>query len=344
MEIARYPHYENVCSNILRFFLDPAEKHGLGTLFLDVLARVSNFGVEKGAFGGEITVEREVVTDKRNRIDLLIESDGAFILIENKIFAAVDNPFDDYDEYLKKLVRAPHPKKQLLKLLLTLKPEAGGEKQEFRNVTYGDFVRGIRDHLGHYVAHANSRYVTFLLDFLNTVDNLLTGGEMTNNTFVELVSERQAVVKKFLAEIRKLRAELRQKVTELGQHIELTKYNNIVQYPWRQREWESLEDTLMHDVTRSDGLTIAIDTVVTPDGWKVQIFSRQSENPDISADLANSIKAKVEKLLKKAAFDIKVGELKRFELINSFPYEAKYVVIAETLNRLIARLSTNAIG
>ena len=28
MQIAGYPHYENVCSNILAFYLDPAEEHG----------------------------------------------------------------------------------------------------------------------------------------------------------------------------------------------------------------------------------------------------------------------------------------------------------------------------
>jgi hypothetical protein len=42
MEIAGYPHYENVCSNILAFYLDPEEPHGLGTLVLDALTRVRN--------------------------------------------------------------------------------------------------------------------------------------------------------------------------------------------------------------------------------------------------------------------------------------------------------------
>ena len=29
MEISGYPHYENVCSNILSFYLNPANEHGL---------------------------------------------------------------------------------------------------------------------------------------------------------------------------------------------------------------------------------------------------------------------------------------------------------------------------
>lgn len=34
MQVAGYPHYENVCSNILAFYLDPQEEHGLGDLVL----------------------------------------------------------------------------------------------------------------------------------------------------------------------------------------------------------------------------------------------------------------------------------------------------------------------
>jgi len=31
--ITGYPHYENVCSNILSFYLNPNNEHGLGNLF-----------------------------------------------------------------------------------------------------------------------------------------------------------------------------------------------------------------------------------------------------------------------------------------------------------------------
>jgi hypothetical protein len=34
LEITQFPHYENVSTNILRFFLDPSEPHGLGTSLL----------------------------------------------------------------------------------------------------------------------------------------------------------------------------------------------------------------------------------------------------------------------------------------------------------------------
>ena len=43
MEIARFPHWENVFSNILAFFLDTDRPHGFGPLFVrSVLAAYSS--------------------------------------------------------------------------------------------------------------------------------------------------------------------------------------------------------------------------------------------------------------------------------------------------------------
>src|SRR5215213_2909494 len=93
MEITRYPHYENVCSNVLAFFMDPAESHGFGPLMLDALASAGNIAAEE--VWSNVFVEREVITLAGNRIDILITSDDRAILIENKIHASVNNPFDD---------------------------------------------------------------------------------------------------------------------------------------------------------------------------------------------------------------------------------------------------------
>ena len=54
--------------------------------------------------GGKVgRVEREVSTTAGNRIDILIKSNSHAVLIENKIFAVVANPFDDYEAYLDSL-------------------------------------------------------------------------------------------------------------------------------------------------------------------------------------------------------------------------------------------------
>jgi|SRR5215212_1408802 len=75
MEIAGYPHYEHVCSNILAYFLDPEQQHGLGTLVLDALMDVGESGPSNEGMRSNLSVEREVYTDAGNRIDIFIESD-----------------------------------------------------------------------------------------------------------------------------------------------------------------------------------------------------------------------------------------------------------------------------
>ena len=95
MEIAGYPHYENVCSTFLAFFLKPEGPHGLGSLFLDALMDSVGMADGEEGLGGNVTVEREVGTKKGNRLDILIMPDPHAVLIENKIFAAVANPFED---------------------------------------------------------------------------------------------------------------------------------------------------------------------------------------------------------------------------------------------------------
>lgn len=100
MEIGGYPHYENVCSNFLAFFFDPEGPHKLGSLFLDALLDAVSVSEEGEGFGGNVSVEREAGTTNGNRMDVLIKSDTHVVLIENKIFAATVNPFDDYSAYL----------------------------------------------------------------------------------------------------------------------------------------------------------------------------------------------------------------------------------------------------
>lgn len=50
MEIAGYPRFENVCSNILAFYLQPSNEHCFGTLFLDILATL---------------IDKKIVIDRR---------------------------------------------------------------------------------------------------------------------------------------------------------------------------------------------------------------------------------------------------------------------------------------
>lgn len=277
MEIAGYPRRENVCSNILKFFLDPKESHGLGTLVLDALASAGGIVNMDGRVGRKISVKREVRTDKGNWIDLLIETDTQVILVENKIDARSDNPFDDYAVYLDQIAEGSekHP------MLFTLSRNGSGSGYGFRNLTYDKFIGQIRSKLGHQVAEADTRYLTLFLDFLNTLENLKKGTRM-NKEFVKLLADRQEQVEPFLAGVESLKAEMREKVKELMGLIQVEKHPNVEQLkPWQEPTVPY--DDLPHNIRLFEDLVIQVETTIFPKGWEIWIHSLKGSYSELKS-------------------------------------------------------------
>ncbi len=120
-EISGFPRWETVASNVLAFFFDPNERHGLGTVFVDALlglldgARfVGPEGLAAEKFDSQLdlrstewTVVTEQATSDGMRIDIYLTNDELklAIIIENKIDALVNNPFESYARHA--LLRYP---------------------------------------------------------------------------------------------------------------------------------------------------------------------------------------------------------------------------------------------
>ena len=278
MEIGGYPHYENVCSNFLAFFLDPEGPHGLGSLFLDALAGSVGVTGADGSMGGSVSVEREVVTESGNRIDILLTSDSHAVLIENKIHAAVANPFGDYSGYLDGLKNENgEGYGKRIKVLLTLHPSKKGAGWGFVNVTHSVLVDAVRSSLGHHVSAADARYLTLMLDFLNTLENL-GGGTRMNQGYVELLAARGDEVARFLEAVNEVRGELRAKVQRLASLIDVEGYRDVdvKQIPWRPNRYHSLEHFLQHRIHVDEESYVVVEPVISPRGWEVHVFRRVS--------------------------------------------------------------------
>ena len=329
MEVAGYPHYENVCSNILAFFFDPSKPHGLGTLFLDALARVGGIKDQEGKISGNVHIHREKRTDAGNFIDILIQSDNHAILIENKIFAGTDyNPLDDYAKHLSSLQQS-----YKCKFLLTLKPVGEDPESEighgFRNITYEQFVHEIRGLLEDDIAGADTRYLTFMLDFLNTLD-YLQGGMVMNPEFVKFLASRSGDVNDFLTEIRNFKDELRTKVTELGNNklLDVASYSNVKQ--WKYRDKVGLFDILVHEIESSSFENkISVDTIIDPKGWRVNISLRGKSDKLGQEALKN--------LLQNRSIPFK--EDKWFTLEKCFNYAEDLNKIAQVVQRVVQQLA-----
>jgi len=112
-ELSGFPRWETVASRVLAYFLDPRDpRHRLGSAGVDALLTLLNgattlplSGKEPMALTAdqlrgsrEWTVETESPTSEGKRIDILLTNDehDLAIAIENKLDAAVNNPFESY--------------------------------------------------------------------------------------------------------------------------------------------------------------------------------------------------------------------------------------------------------
>ena len=337
MEITRYPHYENVCSNILAFFFDPGEVHELGTLFLDALARVGCIKDLERPIWVNVEVDREKYTDA-GRIDILIQSDSHAVLIENKIFHDIANPLGDYAKYLEE----SFPGHLRHKFLLTLKPEC--DIEGFRNITYENLVKKIRGLLGGYVANADTRYLTFMLDFLNTLDNL-QGGMVMNPEFVKFLAEHSEEAARFFNEVEAFKRELRKKINDLKDIIDISSYKNVEQNPhFGVPQSESLFGVLAYDIQIcSFENKIVVELQVRPEGWTIWIWLRNKSNGGPVEDCGKC--EKLRGLLNRLDIqvDIQVKEESGyFKMTNKFPYEeADLGRIAKEVEDAVGKLANS---
>jgi hypothetical protein len=267
-DIAGYPHYENVASNILSFYLNPNNEHGLGNLLLSSLLNLSG-GIESRQ--DVIQISREVSTKNGGRLDIVIETDNQIIGIENKIYHHLNNDLADYSDSIDEWAKP----KQLgaIKIVLSTRKEV--ESSGFVCVTYENFLQKIRDRLGEYISTSSQKWLLYLIDFINTIEKL-SGKKMDidkNDIFfienedriIELINDRN----KFIAKLNGMVLELKE----------------IIQQPSDcEKQWVYAKSVLVHDFNFS-GHTIAFDLEVTPKGWVLKLFGRDANSKSYLSEL-----------------------------------------------------------
>ena len=115
LETIGVSHRETIMANLLAFYFDPSEKHGLGDVFIKALLQTKTQDLDankkceipsrvaeiaaKGFNWAKVIVEDS--TDDRKRIDILIETEELVIAIEFKINHNLDNPLSSYVSRVK---------------------------------------------------------------------------------------------------------------------------------------------------------------------------------------------------------------------------------------------------
>jgi PD-(D/E)XK nuclease superfamily len=272
MEIAGYPHFENVCSNILAFYLQPNNNHGFGPLFLDVLATLINEEIEIDGQGVE--VRREEPTKKGNRIDLVIKSDNYVFGIENKIYADLNNPFCDYSKHLDSLSEG---RKKIHKILLSLRSvQPSPQLYDFYPISYQIFFQKVMASIGPSFLTGHEPHATFLRDFIQTIQNLQQSNTMDLQRLEYFRSNQQSITA-LLDEVDNFRQDMRMKTQQLK---EIVNCEDISTYNISSGLWTSSKNLVaanLYIIKVNDSFWLQLDLLLTPEGWKMQFFNGNSK-------------------------------------------------------------------
>lgn len=160
LEICRYPYsrFEEICSRILAFYLNPKAEHGMTWLWISSLLDAIGKSDEWYDYRHEIKINTEEYADGK-RIDITVISDDYVIAIENKITADLYNPLDIYKDYISK----KYPDKKRALIVLSLKPILDKRllaDNDFQRISYRDLFEKVGRRIGNYIADANQKYLT----------------------------------------------------------------------------------------------------------------------------------------------------------------------------------------
>lgn len=273
MQISGYPHYENVCSNILSFYFESNNEHGLRDLCYQALLKCLK--EDKGELSNEsvVDVEREVNCNGK-RLDLVLTSDSYVIGIENKIWHELNNDLKIY----KKEIDNRTKNNDLTPICIVLGIRKETPSSGFISVTYKQFLKELKSLSGHYSIHANSKYVTYLHDFIKTIEDL-QGENMKNEAHVEFFKENYQIIQELNCELGKYQKSLNGKVCELKSLIEID--DNKLNL------WIYKKSVLVFDFLFNNE-KLAIDLELNPQGWHGTIFSRTKKSRDFLVETLES--------------------------------------------------------
>lgn len=212
-------HHENPITELLAFFLNPNEKHGLGSSFYNGFIETIKYHEKYSEFefGEILRVVTQQTTDKGNKIDLWFETDTALVIIEVKVYHIQNNPFKDYVSWGNKtlgLINKAQPDSQFQKQLLTVILSPSGEcSQDFWiGIAYSEFSTETKNTLGlQIIQNPLNKWGIFARDFLLHLDsfNNLLETNMESLKFVvdnmqkiqELVQLRENVYQEIIDHI-----------------------------------------------------------------------------------------------------------------------------------------------
>ena len=238
LDIARYPKFENVISNILAFLFDD-KIHGFNDLWirslLNCYCKVSNIDLDIDSIAVNC-VDREVSTEDNKRIDLVIETDKFLIIIENKIYASPYNPFSSYHKFAKKYIEADNLNLEIIEILLSVNTENDKISNDYRfyNITYNMLLTEVKNIIGSYILYSNDKWLMYMKDFMHSIENLEVGASKmsVNKEWNKFIEENNDTISDFFSNYfndlnnkMKLLDDLTEELNNLSKKYKIGAYN-----------------------------------------------------------------------------------------------------------------------
>ncbi len=337
LEISGYPHFENVCSNILKFYLDPNNEHGLKDLILNSLIQIADKEFVIDCDFEQVKVEREIQTRADKRLDLLIITKKYVIGIENKIFHILNNDLNDYSNTV--LWHCEQNDKTPINIVLSLNKLSTQDivkarSANFINVTYEEFFSQIEKKIGSYLSHSNPTYTIYLTDFIKSIQNLKQT-IMENNALWSFFKANSAIVQELTNKFNEYKNNVFAKAEQLNKILlqEETAPSAINQYIWDGKKEDSDCVVLVHDY-KIEGFYISVDTSIRIKGWTIEVFGKSQASKDYFFNKMCSDTNFLQKPIKEYERNERNDRL----IIQKFNTEIDLEKVASTLKDLLKRI------
>ncbi|MBM1105177.1 PD-(D/E)XK nuclease family protein [Aurantibacter crassamenti] len=170
---------ETINSKLVAYFFNSKEEHGFGTLFFDSLIQLIdeknypgvNVDVYKGDFSvliEEVTRNAPLLENRQKRIDIILKAKSWSVLIENKLYHHVNNPFEVYINHAKQSTG------NILGIILSLDTQTTLEfengKYKFISITHQQLINRVQENL--ILSHVeNDTNIFYLREYIKTINS-----------------------------------------------------------------------------------------------------------------------------------------------------------------------------
>ena len=225
-EVAGFPHFENVMSNILAFFFDTEGEHEFGDWWLKSLLHVynsksiDNYVNEDG--NKVVNILREYSGNSSKRIDLLVECEDFLIVIENKIDAGLQN---DLEEYIR-MAKYYKDDVQIVKIVLSKHKIFEGDNSGFKNITYEELFRELKKNEN---TEINNKWKILSHEFVNNLEKKGLENMSLDSDWIKFAKDNSKTIRnlnKIIEDDRKKRVEIIKTLNSKLENIEEIKNLN----------------------------------------------------------------------------------------------------------------------